>query len=272
MTVVRAVLAQGSNVTINYIADRDWFPYGGLAGEKLASRIEALVAQALERFPVDAAVIACNTASTIVLDRLRAKFPVPFVGVVPAVKTASERSASRVIGLLATANTVESAYLDRLIKEYAADCRVIRIASPSLADLAEAKARGKSVDIANLNEILTPFTQTPELDAVILGCTHYPILRDELAANLNPAIHWLDPAAAVARQMSKQLAAVAPSATSDEHKVYFTGTSPLPQDLRPFLAAAGFRRVKHWSSDPISVEAAVGDNQDGDRATIIKAK
>jgi glutamate racemase len=272
MTVVRAVLAQGSNVTINYIADRDWFPYGGLAGEKLASRIEALIAQALERFPVDAAVIACNTASTIVLDRLRAKFPVPFVGVVPAVKTASERSASRVIGLLATENTVDSAYLDRLIQEFAADCRVIRIASPSLAGLAEAKARGQFIDRINLSKILMPFANTPALDTVVLGCTHYPILQNELAAILNPAIEWLDPAPAVARQLSKQLAAVPPSTTDHEHRIYFTGTSPLLRDLRPFLAAAGFRRARYWSSEPISVEAAVVDNQDGDRATIIKAK
>jgi glutamate racemase len=262
MTVVQAISVRRLKVRISYIADRDRFPYGGLAAADLAARTEALVAQALERFPVDAVVIACNTASTIVLDQLRARFTLPFVGVVPAVKTASEISQSRVIGLLATENTVESAYLDHLIQAFAADCRVNRIANPKLAELAEAKARGRIINNTGLSRILAPFAELPELDTVVLGCTHYPILRDELAAILKPSIQWLDPAPAVARQLSRQLAAIPPSPANQDHKIYFTGRSPLPEDLRPYLAAAGFHGLDHWPPKPLT---RLGKKQIGGR-------
>jgi glutamate racemase len=247
MSVVKAIREINNTISVRYISDNAFFPYGGLDTDALTDRIRTLVGCAIDQFTPQAVVIACNTASTVVLDDLRAAFSVPIVGVVPPVKTAGEISASRVIGLLATEGTVKRAYLDTLIEDFAPDCHIHRVQCPDLAPMAEDKVRGKLVDRARLRAALAAFDDPAlsTMDVVILGCTHYPILRDELEKEFPAHIQWLDPALPVARQLARVLESTGDC--SDDRTpgdtVCFTGDHVYPEDMRPFLESMGFRDI-----------------------------
>jgi glutamate racemase len=163
-----------------------------------------LLGRLVERFQPRLAVIACNTASTIALDFVRAALDVPVVGTVPAIKPAAEQSRSRVIGVLGTEATVRQRYVDDLGAKFAADCTVIRHGSPELVALAEAKLAGDAVSVAKVRAAARPLFDAPgaqNLDTVVLACTHFPLLADELAAAF-PGLAWIDGGEGIARRIA----------------------------------------------------------------------
>jgi glutamate racemase len=255
MSIVKAIRELDRDISVTYISDDDFFPYGGMSEHKLINRLHSLVDQALQNFTPDAVIIACNTASTIALTHLRKSFSIPFVGVVPPIKTASEVSQSRVIGLLATEGTVRRNYIDNLINDFAPDCRVIRVGSRHLAAEAENKVRGRGVDRNNIRAALEPFAtqDCSKLDVIVLGCTHYPHLHDELKEEFTSDVLWLDPALPVAQQLLHVLDTKTDRAanTSTQPKaniVYFTKKQPRQEDISPFLNDLGFSTVAHLSA------------------------
>lgn len=219
-----------------YLADNAWFPYGKRSEEALIGRLIRLVEAALDAHPCDAIVVACNTASTVVLDALRARFPQPIVGVVPPIKTAGEISRTRVIGLLATEATVSRPYVKNLVAQFAADCKLISIGSPRLAQMAEDKLRGVPVDRDALREILVPFFGGgDQVDTVVLGCTHYPLLLEELQAVSPLGIHWLDSSPAIARRLAQVLSELPSGGSERSDEVLFTAVLHDQAILRAFL-------------------------------------
>lgn len=211
---IRAALPPETVYT--YCADGAFFPYGPRPESDICERVRAVIAAVLAAEQAalpDAVVIACNTASTAALDAVRQDHPeVPFVGVVPAIKPAAALSQSRVIGLLATPGTVRRAYSDRLISQFAADCVVLRHGAARLADVAEQViARGGLEHAADLYPAVAaevaPLFVDRRMDAVVLGCTHYPLVRPWLEQAAPWPVAWLDSGAAVARQAQRVLSA-----------------------------------------------------------------
>lgn len=240
LSVVQAIRAALPALRLVYLADNAWFPYGTRPVAALVEHVVTLVEQALRRAPCDALVVACNTASTVALDALRARLTLPVVGVVPPIKTAGTVSRSRVVGLLATEATVTRPYVRRLEADFAPDCRIVALGSSRLAEMAEAKLRGVPVDRDELRALLAPFfgADAPPIDTVVLGCTHYPLLLDELVAVSPPEVRWLDASPAIARRLVQVLAARAPHAPADESEaVYFTAPPTAAETLTAFLAA-----------------------------------
>ncbi len=247
MSIVKAIRNLQLEISITYIADNKFFPYGRMDSENLLNRLHHLVNRALEQSPYDAVVIACNTASTVVMTSLREAFSHPFAGVVPAIKTASEISKSKVIGLLATEATVKSHYINNLIKEFAADCEVIKVGSPHLATIAENKVRGLCINRDHIKSDLEEFTNTA-VDTIALGCTHYPFLKDELTEEFSSTVAWLDPAIPVAQQLSVMLQSVDCSTLKpNQNTVYFTDNKSAQDDVLPFVSSLGFSRIDYWS-------------------------
>lgn len=204
LTVARAIRAT-MPAQLLYIADNAGFPYGALTDIDLVARIERLVARALERVDADGVVVACNTASTVVLEALRARHAVPIIGVVPAVKWAASISDSRRIGVLATAATATRPYLAELIRHFAGDCQVFVHGAAGLAELAERAFRGEAVAENRLIAEIAPLfaaAGAEAIDTVALGCTHYPLLQGRIEAAF-PGVRFLDPAGAVARQIAR---------------------------------------------------------------------
>ena len=186
---------------IVYLADNEGFPYGDKPEAVVTDRCCTLIARALELYPPDVIVVACNTASTVVLPHLRAMTPVPVVGVVPAIKPAAAKTVNRRMGVLATPATVRRPYLDRLIEEFAGDCKVERIGHPGLVRWAEDLVSGKALPLAELQAALKPFRDA-EVDTVVLGCTHYPLLLEHLKQSLPSVCFWVDSGEAIARRVA----------------------------------------------------------------------
>jgi glutamate racemase len=216
-----------------YLGDNGFFPYGEKPDAALLAHILDLIGRALDIFAPKALVVACNTASTIALPALRAAFPLPIIGCVPPIKPAAAASASKTIGVLATAATVRRPYLTGLIEQFAPGCTVLSLGTPALAELAERKFRGQAVEVA---DVIAPlFTQEggADIDAIALGCTHYTFLLPEFL-RLRPDIAWCDPALPVARQTLKVTRYLPPAPSRYAGAAYFTGAALDPALLRPF--------------------------------------
>jgi glutamate racemase len=204
LSVLEPTRALLPNAPIVYVADNAAFPYGGRTEAEIASRVPALLGRLVERFRPRLAVIACNTASTIALDHVRSALDLPVVGTVPAIKPAAEMSKSRVIGVLGTEATVRQRYVDNLAADFAADCTIIRHGSPELVDLAEAKLAGDSIDLAAVRAAVQPLFDCPrgdEIDTIVLACTHFPLLRDELRAAF-PGVSLVHGGPGIARRIA----------------------------------------------------------------------
>lgn len=188
---------------IIYAADSAGFPYGTKTEEEIASRVPALLGRLVERFQPRLVVIACNTACTIALDHVREALDVPVVGTVPAIKPAAEMTTSRVIGVLGTEATVRQPYVDALARRFAAGCTVLRHGSAELVALAESKLAAGRVSVEDVRLAALPlFAQDTggDIDTVVLACTHFPLLGDELRQAF-PNLSWIDGGAGIARRV-----------------------------------------------------------------------
>ncbi len=230
-------------VPVVYCSDMVGFPYGPKPESEVIERTSCCLNALAVQFDPSLAVIACNTASTISLPRVRGELGFPVVGVVPAIKTASEYSKNRCIGLLATPGTIARSYTDQLIDDFAADCQVIRVGSSELVQMAEQYLRGESLCDARLRDILAPFLNAkPRPDAVVLGCTHFPLVREALE-RIAPDIHWIDSGSAIARRVISLLAGHddQPAQTAGQDHFVHTGKDGLADSLA--LERMGFARI-----------------------------
>lgn len=239
LTVFRALAAQRPDADYVYAADDLGFPYG----PKSEDEVTALVLAAMERLTADHApdcvVVACNTASTLVLPVLRARWPqIPFVGTVPAIKPAAETSQSRLISVLATPGTVARDYTRDLIGKFAGHCEVTLVGSRALAGLAEAFMQGEAIpDESVAAEIAPCFVEQDgrRTDSIVLACTHYPLLQ-EVFTRLAPwPLRWIDPAPAIARRadhvLSERFSTRAVRDATFEF-VFTSGAAPAPRLLK----------------------------------------
>ena len=208
-TVLAALRRRLPELHYVYFADEAAFTYGDWEESALKRHLVSLISRLIDQHRPSATVIACNTASTIVLGALRAAFPAhPFVGTVPAIKPAATQTKSGLISVLATPGTVERDYTRALIDTYASHVEVNLVGSPHLAALAEARSAGRAVDDhALLAEIEPAFvTRTGKrTDQIVLGCTHYPLLLDDFVRLAPWPVTWIDPAPAIAERLASLL-------------------------------------------------------------------
>ncbi|WP_119268467.1 glutamate racemase [Taklimakanibacter deserti] len=208
LTVASAVRAAEPKATLIYAADNAAFPYGAWDEPALVKRIVAVVGSLIAQTRPDLVVIACNTASTLALAALREAYRVPFVGTVPAIKPAAEQTKSGLIGVLATPGTVNREYTKTLIHTYAFHCKVFLHGAKRLAEIAEAKLKGQPVDKEELRNEIAPVFRKRDgrmTDVVVLGCTHYPLLLEEIRDVAPWPVTYIDPAPAIARRVSELL-------------------------------------------------------------------
>src|SRR5215468_7948444 len=203
LTVYREVARARPDARYVYAADDALFPYGAIAEDRLIARALEVMEQLIASHRPDLVVIACNTASTIVLPTLRARLQVPFVGTVPAIKPACAASTTKRVSVLGTEATVKREYTKALIREFAADCQVTLVGSARLAGLAEAALAGETIEDAEIAAEIEPaFVEDgARTDTVVLACTHYPLLGDRLTRLAPWPVNFIDPAPAIARRV-----------------------------------------------------------------------
>ncbi|MEK6638071.1 MAG: glutamate racemase [Pseudomonadota bacterium] len=245
LSVLSHIRAQLPAASIVYVADNGGYPYGTKSEGEIAARVPTLLGRLAERYKPRLIVIACNTASTIALAHVRAALDLPVVGTVPAVKPAALASKTRVIGVLGTEATVRQAYVDNLVAEFAGDCTVIRYGSARLVDIAEAKLRGVAPSPTEMREIMAGVYGREggaQLDQLVLACTHFPLLAQNIAAASPAGVTLVDSGAGIARRTAylTQEQNWPEAATG---RAVFTKDSADITALQPALAAYGLTQT-----------------------------
>ncbi len=228
-----------------YVADSAGFPYGTKSESEIAARVPALLGRLVERYRPRLVVIACNTASTIALSVVRSALDVAVVGTVPAIKPAAFASVTRVIGVLGTDATVRQPYVDGLSAEFASDCIVIRYGSAALVTLAEAKLRGEALPVGAVARAIAPMFAADggdRIDTIVLACTHFPLLADELAAACPHPVNFVDGSDGIARRIAQLTAGQDWPGAAPPGVAVFTQMGDAERALAPALAARGFAK------------------------------
>jgi glutamate racemase len=229
-----------------YVADEGGLPYGEKTEAQVAARVCGLLGRLTEIYRPRLVCIACNTASTIALGMVREVLALPVVGTVPAIKPAAAMTQTGAIGLLGTAATIRQAYVDNLEREFAADKLLLRHAAPDLVQAAEAKLRGETPDTAVFAAAAQGLRGQPggeRIDTVVLACTHFPLLEEELDRALGGGVQFVDGAAGIARRIAFL------TQGQEFHRVHpdvavFTGEDGAIEKLKPALRAYGLETVE----------------------------
>ena len=243
LTVLREVVAARPDAHYVYVADDAFFPYGHHGEDEIVARVVPLIGELISAHRPDLVVIACNTASTLVMSHLRERYDVPFVGTVPAIKPACAGSKTRRVSVLGTRGTVKREYTRTLIRDFSQGCEVTLVGSADLASLAEAALSGVEVSDAAIAAELAPcFVGAGEdtsnrTDTVVLACTHYPLLMDRLAMLAPWPVAWIDPAPAIAKRVANLLGAPGDEGNPARAEMIFTSgrLHTLSQALMPFF-------------------------------------
>jgi glutamate racemase len=237
LTVFREVAKARPDARFLYVADDAFFPYGSHAEAELVARVTALMAELIDAHAPGLVVIACNTASVQVLAQLRARFQVPFIGTVPAIKPACAASVTRLVSVLGTEATVSREYTRALIRDFANGSAVTLVGSARLAAFAEAELKGAPVEDAAIAQEITPCFVEAEgrrTDTIVLACTHYPLLLSRFERLAPWPVNFMDPAPAIARRVVDLLGPPAGADAPLRAQILFT-SGPAPSAM---LAAA----------------------------------
>ncbi len=230
---------------IIYVADNAALPYGDKTEAEIAARVSGLLGRLSERYNPRLICIACNTASTIALGMVREVLETPIVGTVPAIKPAAEMTRTGVIGLLGTKATIRQAYVDNLEAEFAAGKRLIRHAAPELVAAAEAKLRGGAPDPAIFARAAAGLRDQPDganIDTVVLACTHFPLLEQELGREFGENVRFVDGAQGIARRIA-YLTRGQDFVRSHEDFAIVTGQDPDHSPLAHAFESYGIGRI-----------------------------
>ena len=244
LTVFREIVRLRPGARYVYVADDAYFPYGQHTEDEIIARVVPVVGDLIARHAPDLVVIACNTASTLVMTHLRQAYSVPFVGTVPAIKPACASSKTKRVSVLGTKGTVKREYTKKLIADFAHGCDVTLVGAENLASLAEAALRGERVSDGDIAAEIAPcfLNGDARTDTVVLACTHYPLLIDQMLALAPWRVDWIDPAPAIARRVSDLLGPANGHGDTLRARIAFTsGQAPSPvlaRALEPFFGAS----------------------------------
>jgi glutamate racemase len=249
LTVFREVKAARPDARLRYVADDAFFPYGAHGEAELVGRVVPLMGTLIDQYRPTLVVIACNTASTLVLPHLRERYEVPFVGTVPAIKPACAASQTKRVSVLGTEGTVSREYTRALIRDFRNGADVTLVGSAKLAAIAEAELRGDATNDAAIaqeiaQEIAPCFVDQDgrRTDTVVLACTHFPLLLSRLERLAPWPVRFIDPAPAIARRVLELIgppAAAAGTSTTMSAEITFTSGKPPSEALKATLARFG---------------------------------
>jgi glutamate racemase len=240
-----------SCVSIIYVADNDFFPYGNRNPETLKRRLKLIIDYFSAQYPIGVVLLGCNTATVSSIDYLRSVLQVPLVGIVPAIKPAAKKTKNGNITLLATPNTASSAYVQELKNKFAPNCNLVIWGSSSLADWIEKKIEG-TLDKPSLSSILGDELQqvSRDSDVIVLGCTHYIYAKDEILEILGTEKNVLEPSSAVAKRLISLLEKSESPTLDNTHQLqqtldlfFFTKPIGMTPSLTRFLQKNGFFQI-----------------------------
>lgn len=239
ISVLKEIIALLPKAHFHYFADNAYSPYGSKSVEEIENRSFKISGFLLSK-GVDIVVVACNTATSAAIVKLRNSFEAPFVGMEPAIKPASIYTNKRIIAVLATSGTLSGEKFFHSLDKFASEIEVIKVAATRLVPLIEKGVfEGAELD-SILKEYLTPIIESGA-DSVVLGCTHYPLIKESIQKILGEEVTLIDPSFAVAKQCVKVLDSTLSSTLKErvekyQFNFYTSGDSAqLEQTLNHFL-------------------------------------
>ncbi|KXX69945.1 glutamate racemase [Flammeovirga sp. SJP92] len=228
LSVWKTFQAQYPNYTTLYYADQQYIPYGSKTKEELIERAVKITDFFIEN-GASIIVVACNTATAAVIKSLRAQYNIPFVGMEPAVKPAALSSKTKAIGVLATEGTFSGELFKQTKEKFTKGVNVIVQPGYGMVELVEEGAAGTSKSLDVLTPLVTPMINE-NVDQIVLGCTHYPFLKEDIQKIVGEKVNLIDPAPAVVKQIKRLM----PNVTNEEKVIHqFFTSSP---DLVSFKA------------------------------------
>lgn len=249
ISILDAIRAAHPGCHFIYCTDNAAFPYGTKPENNLIERVSKVMSALNSTFRPDIFVVACNTASTVALPKIRSMITVPVIGVVPAIKPAARIAKTDCIGLLATPATIKRDYTNELITEYGQGLTWIKVGSSSLVEAAERKMYGEDPpDIGIIRKALGDLGTLPtgKIDTIVLACTHFPLLRDELKVALPHIKNWVDSSEAIARRAGFWLHELGyqPQEVdkSIKHELVFTVENTPKEKIDKLLASIQFKK------------------------------
>ncbi len=204
LSVLREIRRYLPAENLIYVADSGYAPYGNRSANFIEHRAAA-IAHFLLNANVKALVVACNTVTVVAINRLRSWCPVPIIAIEPAIKPAASITKSGVVGVLATTQTIASSNVSRLCSMYGGNVKVLLQPCPGLVEQVERAELATVSTRSMLNGYLSPLIDNGA-DTIVLGCTHYPFLGGLIQEMVGSGVNIIDPAAPVARELSRQLA------------------------------------------------------------------
>lgn len=238
LSILKEIRQRVPGADLHYLMDNAFFPYGVKPDDLLIERILSVCLKAASVLNPDLLVVACNTASTLALHQLRTHLSIPVVGVVPAIKVAASQTSSGHIGLLATAATVNRSYTDKLVEDFASHCEVHRFGSSELVQWAEDYLQNGLLPEALYDHLQGWIAANPAMSHIVLGCTHFPLLRNEFE-RLWPQIGWIDSGSAIARRVESLLSGRGLEGLPAPLSCYWTGEEDTAQGAVNFLRQFG---------------------------------
>jgi len=204
LTVLREVVKQLPNESTIYFGDTARVPYGSKSRDVI-SRFSFEIAQFLLQEKVKMIVVACNTASAFALTALRSRLDIPIIGVIePGAHAALAVTKTGRIGVIGTEGTIESQAYSEAIHRLQPEVQVFGQACPLIVPLVEEGWLDKPVALEIVKEYLVPLLAN-KIDSMVLGCTHYPLLKDLLSRVAGPGVRLIDSAEETARMVGHQL-------------------------------------------------------------------
>ncbi len=224
LSVLKALRAQLPHESFVYFADSAHQPYGEKGDAFVAARSQSIVRDLLGQHQIKALVVACNTATAAAVRELRLIYPeLPLIGIEPAIKPAAAMSQTRKIAVIATRGTIQSAKLARLLQRHGGDATFVTQACDGLAEAIEQRSgRDNSAQIQaliaqHLGRMGSFGMAAEQIDTLVLGCTHYPLVQDLIQSVVGPQVRLLETGVPVARYTAQLLA---------ERDLLNDGTSP----------------------------------------------
>jgi glutamate racemase len=205
LSTLKSLRQQLPHENFIYVADLAFSPYGDKSQTLLHQRADLLCDFLIAR-DVKAIVIACNTATAASISQLRSRLSLPIIGVEPGIKPASEQSLAGIAGILATQRTLASEKFQTLLAQFSSKVKILQQACPGLAEAIEKGEQGLNERARLIQKFAQPLVDQGA-DTLVLGCTHYPLIIDELRLAVGKDIRLIDTSDAIARQVIAQLRA-----------------------------------------------------------------
>lgn len=227
-----------------YIGDQAYVPYGAKSKEELIERVTKVMDFFLSK-NMKAVIIACNTATVYTIDEIRKYYSIPIIGTVPVIKTLATITKSRKTAVFSTPATAKSTYLDDLIRKYAPNIEVLKIGGSGLEELIEEGNLEASEIETVLITSLTPLVESG-VDAIALGCTHYPFVKERIKKIVGKDVAVVDSGEAIARQTRVILENnKALSSEKKENRYYTTGNAQKFKQVSERLTKTKLKNVEH---------------------------